>query len=167
VFVDRVEFKATPELTLFPKDEGMLELPTCPVCLERMDAVVSGLFGLVCNHTFHCKCLAKWGDSSCPVCRYNSDEPDEASNECATCGAHEDLWMCLICGAVAESPLPRARARALTRFGRARWLRPVRRRPRGLTLYDELASLRVRAADAARLGLRRRRVRWRLALGGG
>ncbi|KAJ1553057.1 hypothetical protein HK405_009081, partial [Cladochytrium tenue] len=48
-----------------------VELPTCPVCLERMDASVTGLVTIVCHHTFHCQCLSKWGDSSCPVCRYS------------------------------------------------------------------------------------------------
>ncbi len=39
------------------------ELPTCPVCLERMDASVTGLMTITCQHTFHCSCLSKWGDS--------------------------------------------------------------------------------------------------------
>ncbi|KAI0084471.1 BRCA1-associated protein 2-domain-containing protein [Irpex rosettiformis] len=47
------------------------ELPTCPVCLERMDSAVTGLVTVPCSHTFHCTCLSKWGDSRCPVCRYS------------------------------------------------------------------------------------------------
>jgi len=39
------------------------ELPTCPVCLERMDSTVTGLITVPCSHTFHCMCLSKWGDS--------------------------------------------------------------------------------------------------------
>ncbi|KAI0060982.1 BRAP2-domain-containing protein [Artomyces pyxidatus] len=39
------------------------ELPTCPVCLERMDSAVTGLVTVPCSHTFHCMCLSKWGDS--------------------------------------------------------------------------------------------------------
>lgn len=39
------------------------ELPTCPVCLERMDSAVTGLVTVPCSHTFHCQCLSKWGDS--------------------------------------------------------------------------------------------------------
>jgi BRCA1-associated protein len=71
---------------------GVHELPTCPVCLERMDAAVTGLVTIPCSHTFHCMCLSKWGDSRCvfspniylfdlfilrfcqyrcPVCRYS------------------------------------------------------------------------------------------------
>ena len=37
------------------------ELPTCPVCLERMDSAVTGLVTVPCSHTFHCACLSKWG----------------------------------------------------------------------------------------------------------
>lgn len=44
---------------------GSYELPTCPVCLERMDAAVTGLVTVPCSHTFHCACLSKWGDSRC------------------------------------------------------------------------------------------------------
>lgn len=38
------------------------ELPTCPLCLERMDENVTGLLAIMCQHTFHCYCLSKWGD---------------------------------------------------------------------------------------------------------
>jgi hypothetical protein len=43
----------------------MYELPTCPVCLERMDSAITGLITVPCSHTFHCTCLSKWGDSRC------------------------------------------------------------------------------------------------------
>lgn len=38
------------------------ELPTCPVCLERLDKSVTGLQGITCQHSFDCDCLGKWGD---------------------------------------------------------------------------------------------------------
>lgn len=31
----------------------MIELPTCPVCLERLDSEVSGIITTICNHKFH------------------------------------------------------------------------------------------------------------------
>ena len=49
---------------------GHTELPTCSVCLERMDESVDGVLTILCNHTFHAGCLVKWGDSTCPICRY-------------------------------------------------------------------------------------------------
>jgi BRCA1-associated protein len=39
-----------------------LELPTCPICLERLDKTVTGLLGIMCQHSFDCGCLGKWGD---------------------------------------------------------------------------------------------------------
>ena len=42
---------------------NIYEIPTCPVCLERMDSAVTGLITVPCSHTFHCMCLSKWGDS--------------------------------------------------------------------------------------------------------
>ncbi|PWN48902.1 hypothetical protein IE53DRAFT_380976 [Violaceomyces palustris] len=47
------------------------ELPTCPVCLERMDSSITGLMTITCQHTFHCTCLSKWQEGRCPVCRYS------------------------------------------------------------------------------------------------
>jgi BRCA1-associated protein len=49
---------------------GLTELPSCPVCLERLDQHISGVVTTVCNHRFHGDCLRKWTDSSCPVCRW-------------------------------------------------------------------------------------------------
>ncbi|OBZ74261.1 RING finger protein ETP1 [Grifola frondosa] len=100
---------------------AMYELPTCPVCLERMDSAVTGLVTVPCSHTFHCACLSKWGDSRCPVCRYSqtllsshptspnttrSNHPipfssslsSDARSNCADCGSTSNLWICLICG---------------------------------------------------------------------
>eukprot|EP00735_Rhodelphis_limneticus_P000225 TRINITY_DN1035_c0_g1::TRINITY_DN1035_c0_g1_i1::g.29970::m.29970 TRINITY_DN1035_c0_g1::TRINITY_DN1035_c0_g1_i1::g.29970 ORF type:complete len:593 (+),score=40.42,sp/Q7Z569/BRAP_HUMAN/37.21/2e-105,BRAP2/PF07576.7/4.7e-26,zf-UBP/PF02148.14/3.2e-20,zf-RING_2/PF13639.1/3.6e-09,zf-RING_2/PF13639.1/4.3e+03,zf-RING_5/PF14634.1/6e-06,zf-RING_5/PF14634.1/2e+03,zf-C3HC4_3/PF13920.1/0.0004,zf-C3HC4_3/PF13920.1/0.83,zf-C3HC4/PF00097.20/4.4e-05,zf-C3HC4_2/PF13923.1/4.8e-05,zf-C3HC4_2/PF13923.1/2.1e+02,zf-rbx len=78
--------------------EDTQELPTCPVCLERLDASISGILTILCNHSFHSQCLSKWGDSSCPVCRY-CQQPDDTS-ACMACGKTENLWICLICGHV-------------------------------------------------------------------
>ena len=46
------------------------ELPSCAVCLERLDPSVSGVYTLLCTHSFHSGCLRRWQDSSCPVCRH-------------------------------------------------------------------------------------------------
>ncbi|KAG0170286.1 hypothetical protein DFQ30_002673 [Apophysomyces sp. BC1015] len=102
------------------EEDSLCELPTCPVCLERMDENVTGLLTILCQHTFHCYCLSKWGDGSCPVCRYSqkpvletgnsrsSLDPNQESslipdtaddaNECFVCSVKESLWICLICG---------------------------------------------------------------------
>ncbi|KAJ2506912.1 hypothetical protein IWW47_001353, partial [Coemansia sp. RSA 2052] len=62
-------------LFLRPADSQAEELPTCPVCLERLDASASGLLTTLCQHTFHCRCLQRWGDGTCPVCRYTQTSP--------------------------------------------------------------------------------------------
>ncbi|KAJ3320825.1 hypothetical protein HDV06_004836 [Boothiomyces sp. JEL0866] len=79
-----------------------LELPTCPVCLERLDANVTGLFTSLCQHTFHCQCIMKWGDVTCPVCRFSTFKlgKEKVENSCSECQSTENLWICLICGNV-------------------------------------------------------------------
>ncbi|TFK18981.1 zf-UBP-domain-containing protein [Coprinopsis marcescibilis] len=108
------------------------ELPTCPVCLERMDAAVTGLITVPCSHTFHCMCLSKWGDSRCPVCRYSqtliASHPTPSHNRsrsipfatpanaqmsrCSTCSSTTNLWICLICGNIGCGRYGQAHAHA-------------------------------------------------------
>ncbi|OCH94257.1 zf-UBP-domain-containing protein [Obba rivulosa] len=112
---------------------AMYELPTCPVCLERMDSAVTGLVTVPCSHTFHCACLSKWGDSRCPVCRYSqtlmSSHPSSSHttrsthpipfsansaspSQCADCGSTTNLWICLVCGNIGCGRYGRAHAHA-------------------------------------------------------
>lgn len=104
-----------------PTTTNLIELPTCPVCLERMDDT-TGLLTIPCQHVFHCACLQKWRGTGCPVCRhtnrslaaataqspissftYDSSNPPFGSGEaslCSVCDCADDLWICLICGNV-------------------------------------------------------------------
>lgn len=96
-----------------PPTPALIELPTCPVCLERMDES-TGLLTILCQHVFHCSCLQKWRGSGCPVCRYTQDDPglgkrnqnstshgeESGLNECSVCHSDSNLWICLICGNV-------------------------------------------------------------------
>ncbi|BDD58312.1 hypothetical protein MAP00_003600 [Monascus purpureus] len=94
---------------LAPRTPALIELPTCPVCLERMDET-SGLLTIICQHVFHCTCLQKWKGSGCPVCRYTQDDFRKNSQsgpfggdepaECSICHSELNLWICLICGNV-------------------------------------------------------------------
>ncbi|KAG4304959.1 hypothetical protein PORY_001634 [Pneumocystis oryctolagi] len=87
---------------LIPSTLGLRELPTCVVCLERMDASVTGLLTILCQHTFHCQCLSKWGENICPVCRYSQKKDTlntaKANSQCSVCETQKNLWICLICG---------------------------------------------------------------------
>ncbi|TPX10176.1 uncharacterized protein E0L32_001373 [Thyridium curvatum] len=103
-----------------PPTPNLTELPTCPVCLERMDDT-AGLMTIICQHVFHCTCLQTWKGSGCPVCRAtnpslvespSASDPYDPSNPysqpfghgitnlCTVCDCADDLWICLICGNV-------------------------------------------------------------------
>lgn len=97
-----------------PPTPSLVELPTCPVCLERMDDT-TGLLTIPCQHVFHCDCLQKWRGTGCPVCRHTnpslaaqssttaSTDPPFGSGDaslCTICDCTDDLWICLICGNV-------------------------------------------------------------------
>ncbi|KAJ7089688.1 hypothetical protein B0H15DRAFT_922567 [Mycena belliarum] len=120
-----------PALFRLASTQALYELPTCPVCLERMDSAVTGLITVPCSHTFHCMCLSKWGDSRCPVCRYSqtlmSSHPRTASSTrsipfanpsaptlsaCSVCESTTNLWICLICGNIGCGRYGRAHAQA-------------------------------------------------------
>ncbi|KAL6950841.1 hypothetical protein ACO0QE_000123 [Hanseniaspora vineae] len=77
-----------------------IELPTCPVCLDRLDSATTGIITTNCQHAFHCKCLMKWKNSRCPVCRYTLDQTNQNEKKCSQCDAKTNLWCCLICGHV-------------------------------------------------------------------
>ncbi|KAF9462930.1 hypothetical protein BDZ94DRAFT_1282774 [Collybia nuda] len=113
---------------------SVYELPTCPVCLERMDSAITGLITVPCSHTFHCTCLSKWGDSRCPVCRYSQtlmhSHPTASSSvhsgipipftnptsptlsTCSLCSSTMNLWICLVCGNIGCGRYGRAHAEA-------------------------------------------------------
>lgn len=103
-------FNLTPgSKPLAPPTPALVELPTCPVCLERMDES-TGLLTILCQHVFHCSCLQKWRGSGCPVCRYVqggplsltlNPAPTDKTDECSVCHLDHSLWICLICGNVA------------------------------------------------------------------
>ncbi|OVF06829.1 hypothetical protein A9F13_17g00418 [Clavispora lusitaniae] len=117
----------------FEDEANPIELPTCPVCLERLDYEITGLLTIPCQHTFHCSCLSKWKDDTCPVCRYTNnvsnlkirrsvrrlsqinsrmqqqqqlsqqqmpENTSEVTEQCMSCSASTNLWVCLVCGNV-------------------------------------------------------------------
>ncbi|WVR09682.1 hypothetical protein IAU60_006757 [Kwoniella sp. DSM 27419] len=108
-----------PELLNGVSADKLYELPSCPVCLERLDSTITGLVTLPCAHTFDCDCLRKWGDSRCPVCRVShlllsasstltpQHEPSGPGRgaitrltKCAMCNSTENNWICVVCGVV-------------------------------------------------------------------
>ncbi|KAH6771904.1 zinc finger RING family protein [Perilla frutescens var. hirtella] len=81
-----------------PSPASSTESPSCPVCLDKLGQDTAGILTTICNHSFHCSCMSKWSDSSCPVCRYCQQQPEKSI--CYVCQTSENLWMCLICGFV-------------------------------------------------------------------
>lgn len=77
---------------------GYIELPTCPVCLERLDYDTSGIKTTLCDHSFQCPCVQKWTYLSCQVCRLCQQQDEKP--RCVTCGTYKNLWACVICGFV-------------------------------------------------------------------
>ncbi|KPJ13314.1 BRCA1-associated protein [Papilio machaon] len=63
------------------------ELPTCPVCLERMDESVAGVLSVQCAHAFHSECLVRWRDARCPVCRCAQTPEPRGVARCDQCHA--------------------------------------------------------------------------------
>uniref|UniRef100_A0A0R3RWU9 BRCA1-associated protein n=1 Tax=Elaeophora elaphi TaxID=1147741 RepID=A0A0R3RWU9_9BILA len=94
VFVEKIESVREEAGGSLPT-ENMTELPTCAVCLERMD---DGVLTILCNHTFHAECLEQWADTTCPVCRHSQTPELVANQNCSVCGKTTDLWICLVCG---------------------------------------------------------------------
>lgn len=99
VYVAQVEMSKESEGGSLPI-RGLTELPHCPVCLERMEESVDGILTVLCNHSFHMTCLAQWGDTTCPVCRYCQTPEELPDQRCMQCGSQESLWICLICGCI-------------------------------------------------------------------
>ena len=97
VYVCKVESTKSSDDACLPL-EGATELPTCHICLERMDESVEGILTVLCNHSFHSSCLVKWDDSTCPVCRCLQTTEVLQDNKCFCCDSKENLWICLICG---------------------------------------------------------------------
>uniref|UniRef100_A0A914XWF8 BRCA1-associated protein n=1 Tax=Panagrolaimus superbus TaxID=310955 RepID=A0A914XWF8_9BILA len=96
MFVEKIEITSEGNGGCLPRDD-LTELPTCTVCLERLD---DSVITILCNHTFHVQCLQQWADTTCPVCRHTQTPEEVDTQKCSSCGNGQDLWMCLVCGDV-------------------------------------------------------------------
>lgn len=97
LFMMSVEYTESAEIAGTPP-AGCTELPTCPVCLERLDPDTSGILSTICDHSFQCPCTSKWTYLSCQVCRFCQQQDEKPT--CFICGTLENLWVCMICGFV-------------------------------------------------------------------
>ncbi|WOL00493.1 BRCA1-associated protein isoform X1 [Canna indica] len=97
LFIHSVEFTKSTQIAGTPP-VGSTELPTCPVCIERLDQDISGIVATTCDHSFQCSCISKWANSSCSVCQFCQKLSEKPT--CSICGTPENLWICVICGFV-------------------------------------------------------------------
>ncbi|RZB56401.1 BRCA1-associated protein isoform B [Glycine soja] len=97
LFLQSVEYSKYAEAAGTPPP-GCTEIPTCPVCLERLDPDTSGILTTLCDHSFDCPCVSKWTYLSCQVCRFCQQQDEKPT--CFICGTLDDLWVCMICGFV-------------------------------------------------------------------
>ncbi|EOY31123.1 Brca1-associated protein, putative [Theobroma cacao] len=95
LFTHSVEYTESGDIASTPP-VGFTELPTCPICLERLDPDTSGILSTFCDHSFQCSCTSKWTYLSCTVCRFCQQQDEKPA--CSICGSLENLWVCLICG---------------------------------------------------------------------
>ncbi|XP_073219992.1 BRAP2 RING ZnF UBP domain-containing protein 1 isoform X2 [Cicer arietinum] len=97
LFLISVEYSECEEVAGTPP-AGFTEIPTCPVCLERLDPDTSGILTTLCDHSFQCPCVSKWTYLSCQVCRFCQQQDEKPT--CFICGTLDDVWVCMICGFV-------------------------------------------------------------------
>ncbi|KAK1420971.1 hypothetical protein QVD17_22980 [Tagetes erecta] len=96
-FAQLVEYTVSADAASIPQP-GYTELPTCPVCLERLDHDTSAIQITYCDHSYQCPCISKWAYLSCQVCRLSQQHDGKPT--CAVCGTSSNPWACLICGFV-------------------------------------------------------------------
>ena len=80
-----------------PQSDSVI-LPTCPVCIKRLDKSISGLNLINCRDLFHscCRENCRKLSQNCAVCCLLYYET--RTMDCRDCGSTENLWICLICG---------------------------------------------------------------------
>ncbi|KAI3778858.1 hypothetical protein L2E82_08245 [Cichorium intybus] len=61
-----VEYLDSAKIASIPQP-GYTKLPTCPICLERLDHDTSSINITVCDHSFQCSCITKWPFWSCQL----------------------------------------------------------------------------------------------------
>lgn len=106
-----------------PSCAPLTHLPTCPVCLSRLEPSVSGAVVRSCMHASNCMCRAQTTSAGCAVCfhvegarRTSGDNPGPGMGRdseeevggplragptvCFRCEETSGLWICVICGTI-------------------------------------------------------------------
>eukprot|EP00397_Hematodinium_sp_SG-2012_P016780 GEMP01017131.1.p1 GENE.GEMP01017131.1~~GEMP01017131.1.p1 ORF type:complete len:587 (+),score=144.98 GEMP01017131.1:52-1761(+) len=99
-----VESVVSPRMSPRGKNELFEQISSdwrCPVCMEGGTDITElgggAMLTILCGHTFHCRCLARWCDQTCAVCRFQQYPLQESS--CEACNSDDyPLRICLVCG---------------------------------------------------------------------
>lgn len=78
---------------IIPDDECVWEIPSCPMCIQRIDTSITGMVRL----TDPPHPIINMTGFSCIVCTAASNE---SRLQCADCDTTSELWICMICARV-------------------------------------------------------------------
>lgn len=90
-------------------EAGLVELPSCPVCLERLDVSCSGIVGVLrtsradspverwLETTEYCRVCRMIGRPTIPLLKLTHSSSFEKIH-CEVCTESSSLWICLLCG---------------------------------------------------------------------
>jgi BRCA1-associated protein len=99
-FLKKIDYflKGDEKLNEYIFDVEKSELPTCPLCLEKMDVTSSGIHTIL--NMVKVVNKERWSNyrQACQVC--TSLLKKEAVKQCGeeTCGKNSNIWCCLVCG---------------------------------------------------------------------
>ena len=106
--IEEIENQLLKRFAKQHKDVHFDRLPSCPLCLEKLDAAVTGLqpapSQLVkpqASESEQSNQAQIWPDvanGSCLVCKYETAEMTEDHIKCQVCENRKNLWICIICG---------------------------------------------------------------------
>ena len=108
VFPNKIEFctdqSVKSSFTIEPMilDSTLIAIPTCPICLEKMDINSSGIHTLSIPMSKKIKDRWKNCQITCNVCTnlnvVNLNNENSIKTKCSLCDVNELIWCCLICG---------------------------------------------------------------------
>ena len=83
-------------------DAEYFALPSCTLCLDRLERSISGLTVPVCycEDAIKCQCIMSCTCAVCQAFVLNSAAVMDERIRCTACSARDDVWICLVCGYV-------------------------------------------------------------------
>lgn len=79
-----------------------MELPTCPLCIERLDGSITGLYFEMLKKARNYEKEDRWKEvkEKCKTCKKvkkHLENTSDSTLKCQTCGYAQNIWVCLIC----------------------------------------------------------------------